>query len=316
MSTASLMTRNPALPYLLLAITVFFWGSAFRATAIGADDASPVVFSTLRALPAGLLLLALMAAMRGRLPRGRPLAWAAISGLLMVTLTFEGIAEGTKLAGAGNAAVLVNSTPFFVLLFGRAFLGERIASWGVIGLVTAFIGVVTMVSSQLSGDAETGELVLGMAIALAAGAGFAVGTLMVKALTTRHPEIEFVGFSAVQHLVGGVALIPLALIYGDVGDTAWGSADLWGSIAWVAAGSSAVTAVAYYTALRYIPATRASAWQFLAPVVAVVVEVVRGNTPEAIVLFGMALVIFGVAVVSRAPAQSAEPAAPGAAGAT
>ncbi len=289
-------------PVLLLVVTVFFWGTAFRATAIGADHASPVVFSTLRALPAALLLLALLPLVHGRLPQGRALAWAALSGLLMVTLTFEGIAEGTKLAGAGNAAVLVNTTPFFVLAFGRAFLGERIASIGVIGLVTAFIGVVTMVSTQLGGDAETGDLVLGMGIALLSGAGFAVGTLLVKATTTRFPETDLVGFAATQHLVGGVALIPLAFLYGDVGATDWSSSALWGSVAWVAVGSSAIASVAYFTALRHIPATRGSAWQFLAPVVAVVVEIVRGNAPEAIVLGGMALVIFGVAVVNRAPA--------------
>jgi len=293
------------LPYLLLLVTVFFWGTAFRATAIGAEYASPVVFSVLRALPAGVVLLGVVVLTRGQLPRGRPLAMAAISGLLMVTLTYEGIAEGTKLAGAGNAAVLVNTTPFFVLVFGRVFLGERIAGIGVVGLVTAFVGVVTMISSQIGGEADTADLVLGMTIALLAGAGFGVGTLIVKATTTRYPATDLVGFTAAQHLIGGVALVPLALAYGDIASTTWSSSELWASIAWVSIGSSAIASLAYFTALRLIPATRASAWQFLAPVVAVAVEVGRGNAPEAIVLGGMALVILGVAVVTAAPARSA-----------
>ncbi|QEC48422.1 DMT family transporter [Baekduia soli] len=314
------MTRGPrpapatnVVPYLLLAATVVLWGSAFRATAVGTQHASPVVFSTLRALPAAALLLAITALRHGTLPRGRTLAWAALSGLFMVTLAFEGIAEGTSMAGAGNAAILLNTTPFFVLVLARFTLGERIAPWGVVGLVTAFIGIVTMVSSQLSGGTDTGRMVLGMAIALMAGAGFAVGTLLVKATVQRYPGTDIVAFTAVQHLVGGVALVPLALLYGHVGDTSWGAGSLWTSVAWVAAGSSAFAAVAYTTALRSIPATRASAWQFLAPVVAVVVEVARGNAPEAVVLAGMAIVILGVAVVSRAPAPppaAAEPAVP------
>ena len=73
----------------------------------------------------------------------------------------------------------------------------------------------------------------------------------------------------------------------------------------------AIASLAYFTALRLIPATRASAWQFLAPVVAVAVEVGRGNAPEAIVLGGMALVILGVAVVTAAPARAAPTPAPG-----
>lgn len=296
----------PALVFALLVVTVFFWGTAFRATALGTEHATPVTFSLLRALPAGLALLALTAAVpNGRLPRGKPLWWASISGLLMVTLTFEGIAEGTTLAGAGNAAVLVNTTPFFVLGFGRAFQSERVGRWGVVGLVTAFVGVVTMVSSQITGDAGTGDVILGMSIALLSGAGFAVGTLLVKATTARYPDTDLVGFTAVQHLVGGLALIPLAFSYGDVGGTDWGSSQLWLTVAWVAIGSSAISSVSYFTTLRYIPATRASAWQFLAPVVAVLVEIGRGASPEGIVLAGMALVIFGVAVVNRAPVESA-----------
>ena len=199
------------------------------------------------------VLLGVVALTRGQLPRGRPLTLAAISGLLMVTLTFEGIAEGTKLAGAGNAAVLVNTTPFFVLVFGRAFFGERIAGIGVIGLVTAFVGVVTMISSQIGGEAETADLVVGMSIALLAGAGFGVGTLIVKATTTRYPETDLVGFTAAQHLIGGLALVPLALAYGDIASTTWSSGELWASIAWVSIGSSAIASLAYFTALRLHP---------------------------------------------------------------
>ena len=304
----SRMTRRPAVavPYVLLGVTVFFWGSAFHATAVGTEHASAVVFSTLRALPAALVLLAVTALVRGRIPRGRPLAWAAVSGLLMVTLTFEGIAEGTTLAGAGNAAVLVNTTPFFVLLLGRAFLGERIASWGVIGLVTAFVGVVVMVSSQLGGDASTGDMALGMGIALASGAGFGVGTLLVKATTTRYPDTDLKGFAAVQHLVGGIALIPLALAYGDVGDTDWGSRrpvgrdrlggdrQLGDRVRWPTSrrcGSSRRPARARGSSSR-----RWSRSSSRSP---------TATRRTAIVLAGMALVIAGVAVVSIAPARAA-----------
>jgi drug/metabolite transporter (DMT)-like permease len=32
-------------------------------------------------------------------------------------VTFEGIAERTRMAGPGNAAVLINTAPFFTVLF-------------------------------------------------------------------------------------------------------------------------------------------------------------------------------------------------------
>jgi drug/metabolite transporter (DMT)-like permease len=296
------------MPYLLLVIMVFFWGTAFRATAIGSEHASAVVFSLLRAAPAALVLLGIVLVLRRPLPRGRTLLYAVLSGLLLVTLAFEGMSEGTKFAGAGNAAVLINSTPFFVLLFGRAFLGERISRLGLVGLVGAFAGVVIMVSSQLGGHGNEGDMIFGMAISLVTGAGFAIGLLLVKATTENDPDFDLLGFTAAQFAAGAVALVGLVAIYGHPGDTDTGSLALWESVAWVALGSSVIASLAYYAALRRIPATRASAWQFLAPVIAVVVEVLYGNAPDALVLAGMAIVIAGVAVVSITPGRGETPA--------
>ncbi len=291
-----------AAPYLLLLVTIFFWGTAFRATDIGAEHATAVAYSALRALPAAAALVLLALLLRSRLPRGRTFWYAVGSGPLMVTLAFEGIAEGVTLAGAANAAVLINTTPFFTLLLGRLFLGERVGRAAAGGLIIGFVGVVLMVSSQLGGDVPRGDLLLGMGLALVAAAGFAVGTLLIKAAATRDGEdFDVMGFTTVQYLVGAGLLLALAFLYGDPASTDWGSGDLWASVAWTALGSSAIASLAFAGALRSIPAARASAWQFLAPVVAVIVELIFGEAPDATVLLGMALAITGVALVSILP---------------
>ena len=48
-------------PALFLLVTIFFWGTAFRASAIAADHASPIMITALRA---GLAALALLLAVR------------------------------------------------------------------------------------------------------------------------------------------------------------------------------------------------------------------------------------------------------------
>lgn len=295
-------------PYLFLGTTMFFWGTAFRATDIGAEHASAVVFSTLRAVPAAVVLLLVVAATRAALPRGRTLWYAVVSGPLLVTLAFEGIAQGTTLAGAANAAVLINTAPFFTLLLSGLFLGERVSRGAAVGLLVGFVGVVLMVSTQLGGDVPTGDLLLGMGLALLAGAGFAVGTLLVRAAAMRDGErFDALGFTTVQFLVGAPLLVPLMFLYGDPGATDWGSTELLGSVAWVALGSSALATVTFVLALRAIPATRASTWQFLAPVVAVLVELVLGDVPGAVALVGMVVAVCGVALVSLAPVRQGPP---------
>jgi drug/metabolite transporter (DMT)-like permease len=288
----------------MLLVTIFFWGTAFRASAIAADYAEPIMITALRAAPAAIALLLAMVVMRGRLPERRLWGWTVVTGLLMVTLTLEGISEGTARAGAGNAAILLNASPFFVLVLGRIFLRERVSLYGILGLLVGFAGIVVMVSSQLGGIEDTGDFVLGMALALLGALGWAIGVLMTKILFTRHADIDMVGFTAAQYVVGGAAALAIAFALQGVGTTQWGSGDLWAAIVWLAIGSSAIATLAFFGALKRMSATTVTAWQFLAPVVAILTEIVYGNTPDGIVLVGMALAIVGVALVNVAPALS------------
>ncbi len=291
-------------PAALLAVTMFFWGTAFRATAVGAQHASPIVFSALRALPAALALLVVAGVMRRRLPADRrTLALAVVCGLLTVSLAFEGLAEATNLAGPGNAAVLINTVPFFAVLFAWLALRAPTPRIAVAGLVVGFTGVVVMVSSQLGGG-SVGHLLLGESIALLAAAGFAVAALIISHIAACDPGFDVLGFTTLQYVAGSVVLIGLSWVYGHPASTDWGSASLWTSVAWVALGSSAAASICFNLALGRISAPRATAWQFLAPVVAVLVEAARGNTPSAPVVAGMTLAIAGVAVVSMAQAVS------------
>lgn len=291
------------MPVLLLTVTIVFWGTAFRANDAGTEHASALVFAALRAGPAAVVLLAALPLLRARLPRGRLWIWAAVTGVLMVTFTVEGMSEGTVRAGPGNAAVLVNTSPFFTLVLGRLLFGERVSWLGVGGLGMGFAGVVVMVGSQLGSSGDTGDFALGIALALGAGASWGVGTVLMKWLFHRQPGVDVVGLAAAQYLIGGAALVALAFGLKGTGGTTWSSGELWAAVAWIAVGTSAIGSIAFFLALRRIPATQAAAWGFLVPVVAVVIEAATGSRPDAVVLAGMGLAIIGVALVNVAPTR-------------
>src|SRR6185437_4757124 len=83
------------------------------------------------------------------LPRGgRAWAWAGAISIGNVVLTLAGIAEGTRLAGAAVASVLLNSAPFFVALGARVWLSEHLTRRQVLGLVVGFGGILVIVVSQ------------------------------------------------------------------------------------------------------------------------------------------------------------------------
>jgi drug/metabolite transporter (DMT)-like permease len=236
--------------------------------------------------------------LRSRFPVRRLASWTFLTGIIGVAITLGGITEGAARAGGGNAAVLVNTAPFFIVLLGRLFLGEPIARPVAVGLTVGFAGVVLVVSPQLGGDSGTSDLALGLGLALVSAVAWAVATLIVKRLTEHEPNLDVVGFTAAQYVVGAVALVALAFAIEPAGATEWRSGDLWGSILYLSLGGSAIGYLTFFLALKRLPAGIAGAWLFLIPVVAVVVDAARGTVPEAAVLAGMALAVCGVALVT------------------
>jgi drug/metabolite transporter (DMT)-like permease len=285
--------------YGLLAFPVFFWGGAYRATAVAGDHASSTMAAGLRCAVAALLLAAIVPIARVRLPQGRAAFWSAVTGVLMVTLFFEGLVEGTVRAGPGNAAVLTTTSPLFVAIFARAFLGEHLSALRILGLLAGFGGIVLMVWPQL-GDAGD-DLAIGIAWSLAGAVGWAVGTIVIKRMTDKDPALDLVGLTTIQYMLGGGLLMIVALAIDGTSGTDWSSGDLWGATAYMAVGSSAIATIAFFSALKRLSATVVSAATILVPVVAVAIEAVRGVYPETIVLGGIALAVGGVALVVLAP---------------
>ena len=296
---------DAALAPLLLLQTIVLWGSSFRAMAVGSQHTHPLMVSAVRMAPATIALVLLLPLLGSRLPRDRR-TWllAGVTGLLTVTVTIGAIPIATKLAGSANAAVLGSSTPLWVLLIGRVMLRERMSPLALGGIAAGFGGVVLMVSSQLGGSAGAGALIGGMALAALSAAAVGIGLLFVKAQLTSNPGIDLIGLSAAQHVVGGPTLLVIGFAIYGTGGTEWSSGALWGSIAWLAFGASAIGYACFYTAMRRMPAAKASAWMFLAPVVAILVEVGRGNPPGTVELVGMVVTIAGVAVANLAPAPA------------
>lgn len=197
--------------------------------------------------------------------------------------------------------MLASTTPFFVVIVGRFVVGERISWQGLAGLVVGFVGVVLVVSTQLGGDQVGRDRAIGMACALGAAIGWAVGTFVVKELVVRHPDVDLTGVTAGQYVVGGAALLVLSSTFEGFGGTEWSSGELWLSVAFVSIVGCALATIAYFAALRRMSATTATAWSFLSPVIAVLLEIALGNMPRAVVLGGMAVTIAGVVIVNAAP---------------
>ena len=282
-------------PLVLLGAAVVIFGTGYWPTAVAAEHATALMVSGLRLAPAALVMLAAALLLRARLPRGGMLGWAVLTGLLMVALFNWGITEAIARAGPGNSAIVINTNPLIVLVLAWIFLRERLSRLGIVGVFAGFAGVVLMVYSQLGGDVETRQLLLGSALALLAALGWAVGVLILRKLSQRPGGIDMVGLTAVQVVVATALLLPIAFVVDGTSSTNWGSGALWATIVWIGPVAT-VGVLFFYMALRRLSAARTSSALFLVPAVAVIVEIARGNAPGPLVLAGMVVAVIGVAL--------------------
>jgi drug/metabolite transporter (DMT)-like permease len=287
---------------LILLVSMTAAGIVYPVTSGALHHTSPIMIATLRAVVGGALLTALLPLMRSRLPRTRRLwLWAFAIGLGNTFLTQVGISVGTARAGAAVAAVLLNSSPFFVAVIARFVLAEPITRLRAMGLVIGFGGVLLVVFADPGNIAHGSRLAVGLALSLLGALGWAGGGVAMRVLTQSEPDLDIPGITAAQFLAGSIPLIPLVLLAG--GSTDWTRPSLIAQLAYLIIGGQLLVYVGFNAALSRWPSTRVYAWTFLVPVVAVLIQAVRGQLPGVTAMVGVALVILGVAIVNHPRAE-------------
>jgi drug/metabolite transporter (DMT)-like permease len=300
--------RTDAWVNAVLAVSVVCAGAAYPVTAAALHDTSASVITVSRGLAGGLVMLPVLRAAGARLPRDRRgWAWAAAISVGNVVLTQAGIAEGTRLAGAAVASVLLNSAPFFVALFARIWLGERLSRRQAAGLAIGFAGIVLTVGSQ--GGASGSNVAAGAVVCLTGALGWAGAGLGMRYLSTHDAGFDVYGATAAQFLCGGVLVIPYVLLDRPT-PTDLSGPSFWASMAFLVLGAQIVAYVGFYVALRHWTSARVFSWTFLVPAVAVAIEAAQGNLPGAATTAGLLVVVAGVALVTVSSPPDARAEAP------
>lgn len=176
------------------------WGSTYLVTTELLPPDHPVFAGLLRALPAGLLLLAVLR----RLPRG---AWwwrALVLGTLNIGLFFPLLFMAAERLPGGVAATVGAVQPLLVVALALPVLQERPTAARVGWAVAGAAGVALVV---LSSDAEPDP------IGIFAGVGAALSMALGLVLTRRWGRPEGVSSPVLVSWLltaGGLVLLPLA----------------------------------------------------------------------------------------------------------
>ncbi|MFD8898964.1 EamA family transporter [Streptomyces ardesiacus] len=296
---AATRTARPAV-IVLTALAPVSWGTTYVVTTEVLPPDRPLFTGLMRALPAGLLLLALARV----LPRGAWWGRAAVLGVLNIGAFFPLLFLAAYRMPGGMAAVVGSAGPLLVVGFSALLLGQRPAARSVLTGVVAASGVSLVVL-----EAAGGLDALGLLAAVASTVSMSAGVV----LTQRWGRPEGVGplaLTAWQLTAGGLLLAPLALLAEGAPPALDGPAV--GGYLYLALGN---TALAYWLWFRGIGRLSATQVTFLGPLspltAAVIGWAVLGEALGPVQLAGMALAFGATLAGQRAPRARAAGAAGG-----
>ena len=278
---------NRTATVLLTALAPVSWGTTYAVTTEFLPADRPLFTGMMRALPAGLVLLALARV----LPRGVWWGKAAVLGALNIGAFFPLLFLSAYRLPGGMAAVVGSVGPLIVVGLSAVLLGQRPTARSVLtGLVAAF--GVSLVVLKAAGALD----VVGVAAAFTSSASMSAGTVLTKRWG-RPDGVGPLALTAWQLTAGGLLIAPLALLV-EGAPPALDSRAVGGYLYLALAN----TAVAYWLWFRGIGRLTATQVTFLGPLspltAAVVGWAALGQTLTPVQLAGMALA-FGATVAGQ-----------------
>ncbi|HIY65752.1 MAG TPA: DMT family transporter, partial [Candidatus Agrococcus pullicola] len=182
-------------------VTVILWASAFVVIRGVGDHFGPGSLALLRMLVGSVVLGAIAAMARVRMPRWRDLPLIALWGVAWFGLYNLALNAAEVDLDAGTTAMIVNLAPLFVVVFGGIVLREGFPRPLVFGAPLAFLGVVLIASGSWTGDIA----LRGVLLAFGAAVLYGGATLLQKRLLrdTNATSLTFAGAAA-----GTLMLLP------------------------------------------------------------------------------------------------------------
>ena len=271
---------------LITAIAPIAWGTNYYVTRQFLPIEYPLWGAVLRALPAGLILLAIAR----RRPRGSWWWKSIVLGVLNVGAFFVLIYVAAQLLPSSVAATIMATSAAVIMLLAWPLLAERPRLVAVAGALIGFAGVCLML---LGGGGAINPL--GVLASLGAMSLSSTGYILAKKWGSTE---SILGVTSWQLIAGGLVVVPLA--FATEGAPPQLDVASFTGFVYVTVIATALAFVAWFTGLRHLPAGTVGLVGLLNPVTGVLLGTLLASEPFGIrQVIGTALVLGGVVLGQR-----------------
>lgn len=284
------LTQGPLFRTAVTALAPIVWGTTYVVTTELLPQGHPLFAGLLRALPAGLIALAITRT----LPRGTWWWKAAVLGVANIGLFFPLLFLAAERLPGGIAATLGAIQPLIVAGLAVMVLAERPSAWrfgwgaaGVVGvgLVVIGPGAAFDIPGVLAGLAGAGSMALGVTLTKRWG---------------RPAAVSPTAFAGWQLTAGGLFLVPVTFLF-EGPPPPIGAPAVLGYL-WLGLVGGLVAYVLWFRGIGTLPVSSVAVLALLSPMVAAFLgALLLSQTLGAIQLAGFALSLAAIVAGQLSP---------------
>jgi drug/metabolite transporter (DMT)-like permease len=298
-------TQSPSRFAVILAfgLVYLFWGSTYLAIDIAVQTIPPALMCGLRFSIAGVVMLAVCAAMGRRvLYSAKQIALSAVVGILLLMGGNLTLAWAEQTVPSGLAALIIAITPLWFLVLDSLLLGHhRISGRGKAGLGLGIAGLFVLFWPELHSSSPIGRRELWASVALLGGSfSWALGSVLSKRWQS---GMDVFSATAWQVTAAGAANLLFALAAGNLLHATWTTRGVSAVLYLVVCGSW-IGYTAYIWLLEHVPTSKVSTYAYVNPVVAVFLGwLVLHERVDRFIVMGSLIVVLSVILVTSAKVE-------------
>ncbi|TSA30668.1 MAG: multidrug DMT transporter permease [Ignavibacteriales bacterium] len=282
--------------YIALFSIYIIWGTTYLAIRIGVANLPPFLFTGLRFIAAGPLLLIILLLRKYKLPNKNDLFHLSISGLLLLGGGTGLVVFAEQWVPSGLTALLITTVPFWVVGINAIIpQGKKINSTVFLGLLLGLVGVGIIFGEDFVRLFDSAYLrgVIGLMFAVVL---WSVGTLYSKyKKISVHPLMS----AAMQMIIAGVIITTLGLILGEGSRLHFTNSSFYSYLYLVIVGSLAGYS-SYVYAVAHLPVSLVATYAYVNPIIALFLGwLVLDEKISLWVILAAVVILIGVTLVKK-----------------
>lgn len=289
-------SKSLILRYLLILLSVVFWGTSFVATKVLLNEIEPVTIIALRLLLASVLLLIIAAATKQRFNinlknQGSIFILACVAVFhLWIQVT------GLNYTTASNTGWIIGTAPIFMALLAIIFFKEKINLVRGTGILIAMFGLLLLFGK---GDITNIDLIRNKGDLLVLGSAFTWGvySMVNKKITLSYSPLMTILY---LFIMMSIIIVPINLNMAVIESVVHLSIIGWLSILFLGLFCSGIAYVIWAYSLRDIESAKVGAFLYFEPLVTVVAAwVLLQESITVLMLLSGIIITFGVILVNK-----------------